>query len=156
MASVTTRDHEEIRNWAEEHGAAPAVVSRTGGMLRFEFDTPAELAEVSWDDFFDVFDERGLELVYDDKPGSRFHKLVYPEAAAARKPARRAAPITPIQSARGRSRTAGSRGAVAARGAAIKARGSRPTASSTRPKSTRTAKATKAKRSAPRAPRKAA
>jgi hypothetical protein len=153
MASVTTRDHEEIRNWADDHDATPAVVSRTGGMLRFEFGAPAELAEVSWDDFFNVFDERGLELVYDDKPGSRFHKLVYPETAEGAKPARRTAraQITPIQTARGRSR------AASGRTAAAKARGSRPTASRSRSKTTGTAaKTTKSKRSSSRAPRKAA
>ncbi|HET9784815.1 MAG TPA: hypothetical protein VFP94_07655 [Terriglobales bacterium] len=144
MASVTTRDHEEIRNWADDHGASPAVVSRTGGMLRFEFDTPAELAEVSWDDFFDVFDQRGLELVYDDKPGSRFHKLVYPESTAAKKPLRRPAraKIEPISS----RRTASAK--------------PRSGAARTAAKSTRSAKATTAKSTAAkpnrRAPRKAA
>lgn len=70
-------------------------------MLRFEFaaNSPGELADVSWDDFFRVFDERGLELVYDDKPGSRFHKLVYPETVEGRQPARRPAraKIQPIR-----------------------------------------------------------
>ncbi len=83
MASVSTRDHAAIRRWAGEHGAAPALVSRTAGVLRFEFDQPAELANVSWDEFFRVFDERGLALVYDDTPASRFHKLVYPEGKPA-------------------------------------------------------------------------
>lgn len=81
MPSQTTQNHQEIQRWAREHGACPAVVSRTGGMLRFEFDpahAPA-LTQVDWDDFFAVFDRKGLELVYDDKPGSRFHKIVYPE-----------------------------------------------------------------------------
>lgn len=86
MASRVTRDHEEIQRWAAERSACPAVVSRTGGMLRFEFDPQhaSELSQVDWDDFFQVFDEKGLELVYDDKPGSRFHKLVYPETVEAK------------------------------------------------------------------------
>lgn len=102
MASVTTRDHARIQEWARSHGACPAVVSRTGGMLRFEFNPEAanELSPVDWDDFFRVFDEKGLELVYDDKPGSRFHKFAYPETIAAKTPksrrgqARAAAPRT--------------------------------------------------------------
>lgn len=104
MASHTTRDHDEIRRWADAHDATPSIVSRTGGMLRFEFAAtpPGELADVSWDDFFQVFDERGLELVYDDKPGSRFHKLVYPETVEGRQPARRPARAK-IQSIRSRS-----------------------------------------------------
>jgi len=102
MASVTTRDHDQIQQWADEHRATPAVVSRTGGMLRFEFapegETP-ELNPVGWQDFFRVFDAKGLELVYDDKPGSRFHKLIYPESAAARASGRRTPP-QPARSAR--------------------------------------------------------
>ena len=86
MASKSTRDHEEIRRWADAHHAVPTVVGRTGGMLRFEFDPQSResLAPVSWDDFFKVFDEKGLELLYDDKPGSRFHKIVYPETLKAK------------------------------------------------------------------------
>lgn len=86
MASKSTRDHDEIRRWAEARHAIPTVVSRTGGMLRFEFDPQSResLSPVSWDDFFTVFDEKGLELVYDDKAGSRFHKLVYPETVRAK------------------------------------------------------------------------
>lgn len=85
MASHATRDHEEIQRWAADHGASPAVVNRTGGMLRFEFDPQhAEaLTQVDWEEFFQIFDEKGLELVYDDKPGSRFHKIVYPETVEA-------------------------------------------------------------------------
>lgn len=86
MASKSTRDHEEIKRWADAHHAVPTVVGRTGGMLRFEFDPQSResLTPVSWDDFFKVFDEKGLELLYDDKPGSRFHKIVYPETLKAK------------------------------------------------------------------------
>jgi hypothetical protein len=86
VASKSTRDHGEIRRWADAHHAVPTVVGRTGGMLRFEFDPQSResLTPVSWDDFFKVFDEKGLELLYDDKPGSRFHKIVYPETLKAK------------------------------------------------------------------------
>lgn len=86
MASKSTRDHEDIRRWADAHHAVPTVVGRTGGMLRFEFDPQSResLTPVSWDEFFKVFDEKGLELLYDDKPGSRFHKIVYPETLKAK------------------------------------------------------------------------
>ncbi len=81
MASQSTQSHEVIHQWAESHGAIPTIVSRTGGMLRFEFDPSqaGNLTPVAWDEFFQVFDEKGLQLLYDDKPGSRFHKFVYPE-----------------------------------------------------------------------------
>lgn len=55
-------------------------------MLRFEFSPASSgtLEEVDWNEFFQVFDERGLELIYDDKPGSRFHKFAYPETVEAK------------------------------------------------------------------------
>jgi ferritin-like metal-binding protein YciE len=86
----TTTDHEEIRRWAEERGGKPACVQGTGGkgdigMLRLEFPgkpnaKDAKLQPISWDDFFEKFDERGLALVYQDTTArgqkSNFNKLV--------------------------------------------------------------------------------
>lgn len=91
--SKTTRDHNEIRRWAEKRGAIPAEVTGTErngetGILRFEFPkapnhNDSKLNEISWDDFFEKFDERGLELVYQDVTAegaeSNFNKLVCPE-----------------------------------------------------------------------------
>ena len=91
--SKTTRDHEEIRRWAEARGARPAEVTGTerngeAGILRFEFPNApnhndSNLNEISWDEFFDKFDERVLELVYQDVTAegaeSNFNKLVCPE-----------------------------------------------------------------------------
>ncbi len=89
-SSHTTSDHEEIRKWAEERGGKPACVSGTGGkgdigLLRIEFPKATnhnddKLQEISWEDFFEKFDERGLALVYQDKTASgersNFNKLV--------------------------------------------------------------------------------
>ena len=91
--SRTTRDHDEIRRWAEQRGAVPAEVKGTerdgeAGILRFEFPkapnhNDSKLEEISWEDFFAKFDERGLELVYQDHTAegaeSNFNKLVCPE-----------------------------------------------------------------------------
>jgi len=65
------------------------------GVLRFEFSAASKpaLEEVDWTEFFRVFDERGLELIYDDKPGSRFHKFAYPET-----PVKRGEPPAPAAS----------------------------------------------------------
>ena len=86
--SKLTIDHEEIRKWAEERGGHPATVKRTAkggapGILRIDFpgysgeDT---LEEISWDDFFEKFDESDLAFVYQDKTAtgrqSRFGKFV--------------------------------------------------------------------------------
>jgi ferritin-like metal-binding protein YciE len=57
-------DHEEIREWAEERGAKPACVRGTGGagdigMLRLDFPGYTggdSLQEISWDDWFEKFD----------------------------------------------------------------------------------------------------
>ena len=90
--SKTTTDHEEIRKWAEAHGAKPAQVKSTGkgnqtGILRFEFpDAPNhdddKLEPISWEEFFEKFDESDLELLYQEKTAggqkSNFNKLIHP------------------------------------------------------------------------------
>jgi len=78
----TTTDHDVIRTWVERHGGRPARVKGTGdgddpGLLRFDFGEPDDRLEpVSWEDFFEKFDENGLALVYQDEGESRFNKLV--------------------------------------------------------------------------------
>jgi hypothetical protein len=61
-----TQDHETIRRWAEDRGGHPAMVEGTQ-ILRIDFDDPngssdEHLRRVSWEEFFRVFDERGLEF----------------------------------------------------------------------------------------------
>jgi hypothetical protein len=85
-ASYTTTDHEVIRAWAEARGGRPATVSGTedsgrGGVLRIEFDASEDrLDDADWDQFFKVFDDRGLAFVYQEQTSdgetSRFNKLV--------------------------------------------------------------------------------
>ncbi len=86
-------DHDEIRQWAEERGAAPACVRGTGGkgdigMIRLDFpgfSGEESLEHISWDDWFEKFDESGLALMVQDKLGSgepsNFNKLVSRETA---------------------------------------------------------------------------
>jgi hypothetical protein len=83
MAKVTT-DHEEIREWAEANGGKPAAVSSTHedddvGIIRIMFpEAPNSdhdsLEEITWDEFFEQFEESELALLYDDD--GRFNKLV--------------------------------------------------------------------------------
>ncbi|MFF2485614.1 hypothetical protein ACFVSU_04395 [Microbacterium sp. NPDC058062] len=69
-----TTDHDVIRQWAEDRHATPATVEGTAqegnvGELRFDFDFGndlEDLKEVSWDDWFRAFDERGLEFVFQE------------------------------------------------------------------------------------------
>ncbi len=81
-----TRDHVEILEWASKRGADPAIADRTGGVLRFRFqrNRASTLDPVDWDEFFRIFDERGLVFIYDIKPHSRFHKFVYPQTISAK------------------------------------------------------------------------
>jgi hypothetical protein len=83
MANTTT-DHNEIRRWAESHGGKPAAVKKTHrdddpGIIRLMFPKAPHsehdaLEEISWDEFFDKFDESHLALIYEDD--SNFSKLV--------------------------------------------------------------------------------
>ncbi len=86
--SKTTTDHDEIRRWAEERGGRPARVRDTGGgddagILRIDFPGVGDddaLEEISWEEFFEKFEESDLALVYqeqtEDGSESRFSKLV--------------------------------------------------------------------------------
>lgn len=65
--TLITRDHDVIRRWAEERKADPAVVPGAPYLLRFDFPGyDADLDHVSWDDWFRIFDERDLEMIYQE------------------------------------------------------------------------------------------
>ena len=84
--SETTTDHDTIRKWIEDRGGVPTVVKGTEddegeGILRVDFaERDEKLEEISWDEFFDTFEDRGLAFLYQDetKDGkeSRFFKFV--------------------------------------------------------------------------------
>ncbi len=87
-----TRNHDEIRRWAQEHGAVPCEVAGTernseAGILRFEFShapnrNDQNLKEISWDEFFRKFDENNLQLLYQDSSDgakSNFNKIIRAE-----------------------------------------------------------------------------
>ena len=91
--SKTTRDHEEIRAWAEARGAKPAEVASTDtgkgpGILRLEFpkapkNNDSNLRELAWEEFFEKFDASDLELVLQDVTAegaqSNFNRFIHPE-----------------------------------------------------------------------------
>lgn len=83
----TTTDHEEIREWVEERDGHPAIVKGTekGGSALLRIDYPGfsgedRLEEITWDEFFEIFDENKLAFLYQDRTAdgklSRFSKFV--------------------------------------------------------------------------------
>lgn len=87
-SSETTTDHDTIRHWAEERDGAPASVRGTesdgeAGILRIDFPGGAgedQLEHISWDEWFDKFEENNLAFLYQEEKasgeGSTFFKLV--------------------------------------------------------------------------------
>jgi hypothetical protein len=92
-SSKTTTDPKVIRKWVEERGGKPATVKRTGdkgepGVLRIDFPGYSgkdSLEEISWEDFFDKFEEAKLAFLYQEQTAggeeSRFFKLVSRDTA---------------------------------------------------------------------------
>ena len=84
-----TIDHDEIRRWVEARGGRPAHVIGTDsngdpGVLRIEFTgfrRTTYLEPITWDEFFDGFDENELAFLYQDEEESRFSKIIAREDA---------------------------------------------------------------------------
>ena len=81
--SEKTIDHSRIRQWAERRNGHPALVETkgSGGILRIDFGEPEERLEaISWDRFFEIFEENELAFLYQEKTSdgqiSRFNKFV--------------------------------------------------------------------------------
>jgi hypothetical protein len=84
----STTDHDTIRSWVVERNGSPATVTATmqgddAGILRIDFPGYSggeSLEPISWDEFFDKFDEAELEFLYQDETDegspSRFFKFV--------------------------------------------------------------------------------
>ena len=83
-----TTDHDEIRKWVEARDGRPATVASTGnedeaGILRIEFQehkSGQSLTPISWEEFFEKFEESQLAFLYQEKTQqgeiSRFFKFV--------------------------------------------------------------------------------
>jgi hypothetical protein len=71
--SLATTHHEVIKLWAEERKATPATVPGTEhgdhlGVLRLDFGNDNDdLRHVSWEEWFDTFDQRRLNFVYQEQ-----------------------------------------------------------------------------------------
>jgi hypothetical protein len=76
--TLATRDHDVIKQWAEQRKAVPVTVAGTehegrAGVLRFDFPGGDErggsnrLQEIAWDGWFETFDARDLVFVYQEQ-----------------------------------------------------------------------------------------
>src|SRR5687767_224085 len=76
--SHTTTEHQTIQRWVEERGGRPASVKGTAGddeagVLRIDFpgySGEQSLEPISWEMFFEKFDEKQLAFVYQDETSS--------------------------------------------------------------------------------------
>ncbi len=84
LPKLVTINHDEIRQWVEERKGKPASIEGTedqgeeAGLLRIDFSGGASnppLVPISWDAFFQKFDDAGLAMVYQDETadGSSSH-----------------------------------------------------------------------------------
>lgn len=91
-SSKTTTDHATIKQWVEERGGTPSTVKGTesgdeAGVLRIDFPgySGDRLEHISWDEWFQKFDEKHLAFLYQDEmrdgEQSRFCKLVSQQTA---------------------------------------------------------------------------
>ena len=86
--SKVTTDHDVIRKWTEERGGFPATVKETGddgkpGIIRIDypgFSGEERLERITWEAFFDAFEENNLAFLYQEEVASgkksRFSKLI--------------------------------------------------------------------------------
>ncbi|WP_442934155.1 hypothetical protein [Micromonospora sp. CPCC 205561] len=73
--SLVTTNHDVIRRWAEERDARPATIAGTeregrAGVLTFNmpgYRESSRVREITWDEWFRTFDERRLNLIYQEQ-----------------------------------------------------------------------------------------
>jgi hypothetical protein len=71
VQAMRTIDHEDIKQWIEERGGRPSVVvstrSNDTGMLHIDFgEGEYDTEQVSWEDFFRIFEEYDLAFIYEE------------------------------------------------------------------------------------------
>src|SRR5687767_10729508 len=83
IRAVATRDHDEIRHWAERHGAEPATgvatpsgpssvnVNDGGSVVRFNFPGAAKFRPISWSEWFERFDADRSVFVHEEDAADR-------------------------------------------------------------------------------------
>lgn len=85
---IATRDHKEIRRWADARDAEPATgemsksgpatvsVNDGGAGIRFNFPGVSAFRPITWDEWFENFDRNHLVFLYekdtDEGPSNRY------------------------------------------------------------------------------------
>ena len=70
MRASAMTHHDRIREWIEARGGHPARMR--SGTIRIDFGRPANAVEdISWDEFFRVFDESRDAFLHHDNEASR-------------------------------------------------------------------------------------
>jgi len=85
--SIATRDRSLIRAWAERHQAEPATGQATSSGpatvnvadgdagVRFNFPGMRRFRPISWDEWFQHFEEHHLVFVYEEEVADRAYQL---------------------------------------------------------------------------------
>lgn len=80
-----TTDHDEIKRWVEAHGGQPVALRTADGdvgvvRLNFRREGTPPLHPLSWEEFFETFEERRLAFIYEENAAhgqeERLTKLV--------------------------------------------------------------------------------
>lgn len=175
--SKMTTDHDQIRRWAEARGGQPAAVKGTSrgkadpGMIRIDFpgySGKGKLEPISWDEWFDKFDDSNLALIFQDKTArgqkSNFNKLISRDTMEEAESSRKGSPNgrrarsrrtngharTTARSARGQSARSSRSSARSGKSSTRSARTGRATSAKTSTRTTRSAHSTRSARPAQR------
>ena len=88
--SKVTTNHDQIKRWAEARAGVPSRVKGTD-LLRIDYagySGEETLEQISWEEFFQIFDENKLAFLYQEKlesgETSRFSKLIDRDSAEAK------------------------------------------------------------------------
>ncbi len=79
MARETTTAHDVIQRWADEREGKPSIIRLDGkNRLRVDFGEPEEgLEQITWGEFFTIFDDKNLEFVYEEETADGEQSLYY-------------------------------------------------------------------------------
>lgn len=85
--AIGTRDHDVVRRWAARHHAEPATGEATasgpatvqmrddGAGIRFNFPGFSPFRPISWEEWFEHFDQHELTFVYEEEIADRAYAV---------------------------------------------------------------------------------